>query len=97
MSVACRLFANLLLFGTFACGFGWAQDDLVSRCPPPDRAIQAGCKEIAYKDLPDGAKSLLRKLKCDSQYGSAVDLNGDGSPEYKFCCKQAAHGPCGWW
>jgi hypothetical protein len=95
MSMVFRWFANLLLFGTFACGFAWAQDDLVSRCPPPDKAIQASCKEIAYKDLPDGAKTLLQKLKCDYDYGSAVDLNGDSSPEYKFCCKQASHGPCG--
>jgi hypothetical protein len=27
-------------------------------------------------------------------YGSAVDLNADGSPEYQFCCHESAHGPC---
>ena len=70
-------------------------------CPAPAPAIQASCRETTYKDLPLGAKTLLRKLKCDVgpgsnyDYGSAVDLNGDGSPEYQFCCHEAPHGPCG--
>ena len=95
MSMVWRRLANLLLLGSCAFGSAWAQGDVVSRCPAPDQAIQESCKEIACKDLPDGAKTLLHKLKCDYDYGSAVDLNGDGLPEYKFCCKQASHGPCG--
>jgi hypothetical protein len=90
-----RWFAGLLLFCSFAFACAVADDDLVSRCPTPDKVIQSSCKEIAYKDLPDGARTLLHKLKCDYDCGSAVDLNGDGSPEYKFCCKAASHGPCG--
>ena len=27
-------------------------------------------------------------------YGSAVDLNGDGEPEYQVCSKDSPHGPC---
>ena len=50
--------------------------------------------------MPAGARALLRSMKCDVRsgsnydYGSAVDLNGDGSPEYQFCCHEAPHGPC---
>jgi hypothetical protein len=53
-----------------------------------------------HQDLPVGARALLRKLKCDVRsgssydFGSAVDLNSDGSPEYQFCCHEAPHGPC---
>jgi hypothetical protein len=96
-----RWLASLFLVFCSACGSAQVADELVSRCPPPDKEIQASCKETTYKDLPDGAKKLLRKLKCDTppnpnyDYGSAVDLNGDGSPEFEFCCKAASHGPCG--
>jgi hypothetical protein len=69
-------------------------------CPAPAKAVQASCREITRKDLPQGAKALLQKLKCDVRagsnydYGSAVDLNGDGSPEYQVCCHEAPHGSC---
>jgi hypothetical protein len=96
-----RRFANLILIGFYCCGFLLAADDLTSMCPAPSKAIQASCKEITFKDLPPDAKALLRKLKCDVRlgsnydYGSAVDLNGDGSPEFQFCCHESPHGPCG--
>lgn len=75
--------------------------ELESRCPAPSKEIQATCREITYEDLPDGARALLHQLKCDTgpespyDYGTAVDLNGDGVPEYQFCCHEAPHGPCG--
>ncbi|HEV2448415.1 MAG TPA: tetratricopeptide repeat protein, partial [Candidatus Sulfopaludibacter sp.] len=63
------------------------------RCPPPNTQALSSCKEISYKDLPDGALKLLTKMKCDVtsnyNYGSAVDLNGDGEPEYQVCCGDA--------
>lgn len=96
-----RWFAGLFLICCSVCGCAQVADDLVSRCPLPDKAVQTSCKAITYRDLPDGAKTLLHKLKCDTPpnpnygSGSAVDLNGDGSPEYQFCCKAAPHGPCG--
>lgn len=77
-----------------------AGDELASRCPAGSKEVQATCGEISYKDLPAGARALLRRLKCDTgpgsnyDYGSAVDLNGDGVPEYQFCCHEAPHGPC---
>jgi hypothetical protein len=76
-------------------------DELPSRCPTPSKQVQATCRAITYEDLPNGARGLLRELKCDVgpessyDYGSAVDLTGDGSPEYQFCCHEAPHGPCG--
>jgi len=75
--------------------------ELAARCPAPSKEIQASCREIKYEDLPNGAKALLRRLKCDTgpgspyDYGTAVDLKGDGVPEYQFCCHEAPHGPCG--
>lgn len=75
-------------------------DELASRCPAAAKEVQATCREITWKDLPTGARALLRKLKCDTgpsssyDYGSAVDLNGDGVPEYQYCCHEAPHGPC---
>lgn len=75
-------------------------DDLASRCPAASKEVQGTCREISYKDLPAGARTLLRRLKCNAgpgsnyDYGSAVDLNGDGIPEYQFCCHEAPHGPC---
>ena len=82
------------------CGVA-AADDPAPTCPAADKEVQASCREITYSDLPGGARALLQKLKCDVRpgsnydWGSAVDLNGDGSPEYQFCCHEAAHGPCG--
>lgn len=76
-------------------------DELPSRCPTPSKVVQATCRAITYEDLPNGAKALLQELKCDVvpesnyNYGSAVDLTGDGSREYQFCCREASHGPCG--
>lgn len=88
--------AGLLLAG---CGLpGVAADGPVAACPKP---AKEACREITYSDLPGGARALLKKLKCDVRagsnydWGSAVDLNGDGSPEYQFCCHEAGHGPCG--
>jgi Bacterial Ig-like domain (group 2) len=75
--------------------------ELASRCPAPSKEIQATCRGITYEDLPDGARALLHQLRCDTgpssnyNYGTAVDLNGDGIPEYQLCCNEAPHGPCG--
>jgi hypothetical protein len=67
-------------------------------CPKPNTQSLSSCREISYQDLPQGALDLLTKMKCDVSsnydYGSAVDLNGDGEPEYQVCCKDASHGPC---
>jgi hypothetical protein len=67
-------------------------------CPKPNIQELSNCREISYRDLPQGALDLLRRMKCDVSsnydYGSAVDLNGDGQPEYQVCCKDAPHGPC---
>lgn len=70
-------------------------------CPKPSSRILSGCRSVSYSELPDGAKALLKKLNCNVRpggnydYGSAVDLNGDGIPEYQFCCDEPAHGSCG--
>jgi hypothetical protein len=68
-------------------------------CPEPDIKALTACREVSYKDLPKGALALLKTLRCDVSsnydYGSAVDLNGDGQPEYEVCCKDSSHGPCG--
>jgi hypothetical protein len=94
-------FPNLFLFASCICGSATAADQLASMCPAASKAIQASCREITYKDLPAKARALLQKLKCEVRpgsnydYGNAVDLNGDGSPEYQFCCHEAPHGPCG--
>jgi hypothetical protein len=44
------------------------------------------------------ALDLLEKLGCDVgpnyDYGTAVDLKGDGNPEYQMCCHEFPHGPC---
>ena len=86
-------------------GRGVAQDFAEAarwfHCPKPAEEILAGCKEITSEDLPEGARALLEKMGCDVppgsnyDYGGAVDLNGDGSPEYQICCHEAPHGPCG--
>src|SRR5262249_20139781 len=59
----------------------------------------SSCSEISYEGLPKGALDLLKKIGCavgsNYSYGSAVDLNGDGEPEYQVCCHGAPHGPCG--
>jgi len=76
-------------------------DESASRCPAPSGDVHATCRAITYKDLPVSARALLRQLKCDTgpnsnyNYGTAVDLNGDGVSEYQFCCHEASHGPCG--
>lgn len=68
-------------------------------CPKPNTEALASCRAISYKDLPEAALDLLAKMKCDVgsnyDYGSAVDLNGDGELEYQVCCSDAPHGPCG--
>jgi hypothetical protein len=69
-------------------------------CPIPAKSVLASCREVRFDDLPDGLKSLLKSMKCENlppsnyDYGVAVDLNGDGVPEYQFCCGEAPHGPC---
>jgi hypothetical protein len=70
-------------------------------CPRPDSDILERCESISYARFPDEAIALLKKLKCDVEpntsydYGSEVDLNGDGHPEYHICCSESPHGPCG--
>ena len=68
------------------------------RCPQPNTSALENCKQISRKDLPQGALELLAKMKCGASsnydYGSAVDLNADGDPEYQVCCGDAPHGPC---
>ncbi len=67
-------------------------------CPKPSAEILASCRETSYKDLPRRAVALLNRMKCDIgtnyDYGSAVDLNGDGISEYQVCCHDSPHGPC---
>jgi hypothetical protein len=70
-------------------------------CPKPNVQALASCRDVSRTDLPKGALDLLAKMKCDVRqgtkydYGSAVDLNGDGKPEFLVCCHEAPHGPCG--
>jgi hypothetical protein len=93
-------FAKLILICSYLLRTAAVADDTTPTCPKPSKETQASCREITYKDLPAGARALLRKLKCDVRsgspydFGSAVDLNSDGSPEYQFCCHEAPHGPC---
>jgi hypothetical protein len=67
-------------------------------CPNPAENILKGCKEISYADLPQAAADLLSEMKCKTShnydFGSALDLNGDGTPEYQICSADAPHGPC---
>ena len=56
-------------------------------CPKPSIQALATCKEIKYKDLPQQALDLLTQMKCDAGalwLGAAVDLDGDGEPEYEL-------------
>jgi hypothetical protein len=66
-------------------------------CPKPSVQALASCSQISSTSLPQEALDLLTKMKCDFNYdyGFAVDLNGDGDPEYQVCCHDAPHGPCG--
>ena len=83
-----------------ACSWAVAADNVFPPCPAASQPIQSSCREITLKDLPRGATALLRRLQCEVgagsnyDYGSAVDLNGDGSPEYVVCCHEYPHGPC---
>jgi len=68
-------------------------------CPKLAEGILLSCTETSYGDLPKEAFDLLTKMKCDVigsnyDYGSAVNLNGDGIPTYQICCHDAPHGPC---
>jgi hypothetical protein len=69
------------------------------RCPKPAAEALAACRLVSSQDLPAGAFDLMKKMGCDAgpnyDYGSEVDLNGDGEPEYQFCCHPSPHGPCG--
>ena len=68
-------------------------------CPKPNIEALSTCSQVTYKKLPEGARALLRKMKCrvspNYDYGSSVDLNADGQPEYLVCCMDASHGGCG--
>jgi hypothetical protein len=70
-------------------------------CPKPSETILSNCKAVTYEDLPPQARSLLRRMKCEVtsgsnyNYGTAIDLRGNGIPVYQFCCSEAPHGPCG--
>jgi hypothetical protein len=96
--------ARLSIAGMYFAGIGVKRDYAEAArwysCPKPSEEILAGCKVITYSDLPAGAREVLRKRGCrvgpgdNYDYGSAVDLNGDGTPEYQFCCDYAEHGPC---
>jgi hypothetical protein len=95
-----RPVTNLILIscGLWSCAF--AAEDSASKCPRASKALQNSCREVTREDLPAEAIALLRKLKCEVapgsnyDYGSAVDLNGDGVPEYEVCCHESPHGPC---
>jgi hypothetical protein len=94
-----KLFIAFLLPCTWFAATSFAADDLSAKCPKPAVQVQATCTEISHRDLPKGVSDLLAKMKCDAgsnyDYGSAVDLNGDGVPEYQVCCSYPPHGPCG--
>jgi hypothetical protein len=83
-------------------GIGVKQDYAESarwyQCPRVSEKSLAACKAITLQDLPQGATALLTKMECDASsnynYGSAVDLNSDGTPEYQVCCQDSRHGPC---
>ena len=70
-------------------------------CPKPSEAILASCEQISYKDLPRGARDLLTRARCEVRsgsnydYGSVVNLRGNRTPTYQFCCSESPHGPCG--
>jgi hypothetical protein len=78
----------LIIGMVFAC----AVRALASGCPEPDKKLQDACKAISYDELPQGAKKLLEQHGCTEKsgsyydYGSEIDLNDDGLPEYQFCC-----------
>jgi hypothetical protein len=82
-------------------GVGVKQDYAESarwyQCPRPSEKSLASCRSIGLQDLPQGATALLTKMKCDPgpnyNYGSAVELNNDGTPEYQLCCHDSPHGP----
>jgi hypothetical protein len=94
--------ARLNIGGMYFEGIGVTRDYAEAArwygCPRPSVQALASCRETSYKDLPQEALNLLTKMKCDVDsnydYGSAVDLNGDGDPEYQVCCHDAPHGPC---
>lgn len=71
------------------------------KCGERDESVLSKCKDVKYIELPGGLKTLMGKMKCDVKtgstydYGYAVDLNSDDSPEYAFCCQESGHGPCG--
>jgi hypothetical protein len=95
--------ASMSIADMYFSGTGVARDYTQAArwygCPPPNSQALGECREVTYKDLPTGALDLLKKIGCDVSsnydYGSAVDLNGDGEPEYQICCKDSPHGPCG--
>lgn len=96
--------ARFSLAGMYFDGLGIAKSyEEAARwygCARPSEVALSGCKEIKYADLPAGARALLKNLKCtvgpgeNYDYGSAVDLDDGGVPEYEFCCEPASHGPC---
>ena len=70
-------------------------------CPARDDAVTKTCKPVTAKAMPADLKKFIAKSGCNVKPGSpydegyAVDLNGDGNPEYAYCCTSAKHGPCG--
>ncbi len=69
-------------------------------CGPIDPVLQKSCKPVTFVQLPVDVQKLMKEQGCDvkakSNYdeGTSVDLNGDGTPEYIFCCYESPHGPC---
>jgi len=81
--------------------FGLSVGPVLAGCGPRDESASKTCKNVRYKALPPEVKKLMARIGCDVKtgsnydYGYAVDLNSDGSPEYAFCCTESRHGPCG--
>lgn len=98
--------ATAYLTGIYSSGAkGLARDfDEAARwanCPKPSTAaMEDYLSDTSHGDqLPDSAKGLLRKLKCEDAM-SVYDItkiplrDGSGSPNYEVCCSYLPHGPC---
>jgi hypothetical protein len=96
-SIAFFVITLTTLLGLIVTFFAFSQTD---SCGTQNQKVLVGCKAIAYKDLPQHVKQVMKKLRynvktgSNDDYGYALDLNNDGLMEYAFCCMEAPHGPC---